>query len=194
MIEKGTFDSPSCPCAQPSSRAMYSKGFSKSIFPFLQASASEMRLQVPRVSTEGVLWLESECAGIVSDATPVVLVADMDLVEEIQSLGESETCQEMQESAVCSLLVDIGMTLQYAQHLSDPSAGQTQETTGKGLPSYARLERPGDKLKYVYCPTTCKTPDIMGHASSALQTSSSKLLVLCMRVLVADTSGEVTQQ
>ena len=90
-----------------------------------------MRLQVPRISREGVLWLESECAGIVSEATPVVLTADMDIVEEIQSLGESETCQEMQESAVCSLLIDIGMTLQYAHHLSGSKAGQLKDATGK---------------------------------------------------------------
>ena len=98
-----------------------------------------MQLQVPRVSREGVLWLESECAGIVSEATPLVMTTDLDIVEEIQSLGESETCKEMQDSAVCSLLVDIGMTLQYAQHLIGPKASQAEKGTGKDPIKFARL-------------------------------------------------------
>lgn len=68
-----------------------------------------------------MLWLESECAGIVSEALPLVMTTNLDIAEEIHSLGESETCQTLREGDVCSLLEDIGMVLQYAQHLSAPS-------------------------------------------------------------------------
>lgn len=72
------------------------------------------------------MWLETECAGVVSEPLPLVLVSDLDIAEEIESMREPSTGQDLQELAVDSLLVDIGMTLQYAAHIFGTSSPQQQ--------------------------------------------------------------------
>lgn len=114
-----------------------------------------MRLQVPKAKKEGVLWLESECAGIVSEATPLVMTANPDIAEEIQSLGESETSQEMHEAAVSSLLVDIGMTLQYANHLSRRQPEEKSEAAGKICGSFRDMDLIKPPILYLYNSVLC---------------------------------------
>lgn len=80
-----------------------------------------MCLQIPRSRTEGVLWLETECNGIVSEAVPLVLTLDLDIAEEIQGFRELPNCQNIPELELHNFLTDIGMTLQYAEHLWGPS-------------------------------------------------------------------------
>lgn len=59
---------------------------------------------------------------------PLVMTTNPDIAAEVQSLKDSETVQDMQDGDISGLLTDIGMVLQYAQHIygpqAEPSTGQ----------------------------------------------------------------------
>lgn len=87
-----------------------------------------------------MLWLESECSGILSGALPLVLTGDADVAEEVAGVGRSEGCLAMPEGEVRSMLVDIGMSLQYASHL-EPGPRKPGESPPLSLSprSFARV-------------------------------------------------------
>ena len=96
----------------------------------VDTSRVEVAVSIPRSAGEGLLWLETECAGVLSEPAPLVLTDDLDVAEELQSLKEGATaCQVLSVAHTESLLVDVGMTLQYAGYLfgSGASSGHTGE-------------------------------------------------------------------
>ena len=61
-----------------------------------------------------MLWLETERQGLLSEATAIVLCQDLDVVADVRSMDNSILLRQMPRDEVESLLVDIGMVLQYA--------------------------------------------------------------------------------
>lgn len=85
-------------------------------------------LHAPLDAGEGILWVETELAGVLSEPRALVLTANADIAEEIQSLPESGSNQGMSEEDMDSLIVDIGMVLQYASQ-AQPARGHKPRKT-----------------------------------------------------------------
>lgn len=84
----------------------------------MDVSRVELAVSIPRGAGEGLLWLETECDGVLSEPAPLVLTDNLDVAEELQSLRDAMACQVLSVAHTESLLVDVGMTLQYAGYLS----------------------------------------------------------------------------
>lgn len=52
----------------------------------MRSTVQELRLELGDIGGPGLAWLETELNGFVSKPLPVVLSADLDIVEEIRSL------------------------------------------------------------------------------------------------------------
>lgn len=100
----------------------------------LQVAGEKTCLTLPRTEREGVLWIESECAGILSSSLPLVLTGNADVGEEIAGIWRLENCQHMPEEEVRSILVDIGMALQYASHLEPGSQSLGTSSASPPMP------------------------------------------------------------
>ena len=70
-------------------------------------------MYIPDLDSDGVLWLETEAGGLLSDPSAVILCRDLDVVEDIQRMEDSVLLRQMPHQEVEYLLVDIGMLLQY---------------------------------------------------------------------------------
>lgn len=89
-----------------------------------QVEAVVCDIILPEGMGEGVLWLETERGGVLSDPAPVLLTHNPDVAEEVQSLkAAAHAGRSLSGLIVDSLVVDIGMVLQYVGHLSIGRAG-----------------------------------------------------------------------
>ena len=124
-------------------------------------------MSLPEVQMEGVLWLETESAGVISEACVRVLTVDPDIAEEVQRVADSETLRDLPWPEIDSLLVDIGMVLQFSRHLMGGS--EAPKTAGKD--AYVVLCNSQSSSKQVceqlcqqmacfseYCQISCQEP------------------------------------
>ena len=116
-------------------------------FRALQVDRQEVEIAVPPGALEGVLWLETESFGILSEPAPVVLTSNADIADEVQSLKDVSVVRKLGVRDVESLVVDIGMVLQYAGHLTATETG-TRSGTPLALSQFQMSREAGTPLVF----------------------------------------------
>lgn len=100
----------------------------------LQVLEGESTIKIPELKSDGVLWLETEAGGLLSEAAAVVLCRDKNVVEDLQKMEESALLRQMPNGELENLLVDIGMVLQYVAATDEnPDAGKSSFLGGRKL-------------------------------------------------------------
>lgn len=93
----------------------------------LQVTGREVDLPIPAGAPDGLLWLEAETDGILSEAVPLVLTRDADVAAEVAGLADAGRPPRL----LHALVIDIGLALQCAGRLHTPVT--TPPATGKPL-------------------------------------------------------------
>lgn len=96
--------------------------------------SSESTIAIPELDSDGVLWLETEASGLLSEASAVILCRDLDAVEDILKMEESVLLRQMPHEEIESLIVEIGMVLQYAASMNAQSIA-----AGTGWPNHPQF-------------------------------------------------------
>ena len=125
-----------------------------------------MTISLERVVSPGLLTIEAERCGFLSNLVPVVVVPNLDIAEELCSLEESVASGEQEWEAISALLVDIAFVLRHCAMLDRNRPMQSEQ----GMPCLSHPQS--------HCSQPAANPDASA-IGPAVHTARCLLPVCC---------------